>query len=324
MLGRCGTGPRGRHRNRSLPWLRIQTAYTWADYTFGTYRIPNGAATDTLDGKRLAGVPRHFFRGTATLTRGALMVELDQVTAGEMFGDDRNTLAIDGWGTGVTSVRSSVALSRGGMHFEPFVAINTSSIDGTIGVGQHQRCCRQGARAGAGQKWVRRTGSELGKAMTVEIREMTPPDWTPCARFMRRALRPPRRYLRDPAPSWITDATHLAVAYSSRSMRGGPRWAAFGCIGPCVYAGLRMSCLRGRRGARAGVVRRLLQALVEASERAGLWTIQAGIFPDTRPAWRSTPPRASALSGAASGSGKLDGRWRDTLLLERRSTSVGT
>ena len=123
----------GRVRNRGLeaglgaqpaPWLRLQGAYTLADYEFTEYRIPNGAVTDTLDGKRLAGVPKHFFRATATITAGALVLEADQMTAGEMYGDDRNTLKVDGWGAGVTSLRVSASLTRGTMRLEPFGAVN--------------------------------------------------------------------------------------------------------------------------------------------------------------------------------------------------------
>ena len=56
----------GKLRNRGIeagvgaglwPWLRLQGAYTYADYRFTKYRVPNGATTDSLDGKRLAGVP---------------------------------------------------------------------------------------------------------------------------------------------------------------------------------------------------------------------------------------------------------------------------
>ena len=123
----------GRVRNRGLeaglavqpaPWLRIQSAYTLADYEFTEYRIPNGPVTDTLDGKRLAGVPKHFFRATATVTRGGMMVELDQMTAGEMYGDDRNTLPVQGWGAGVTSLRASASFTRGRVRLAPFGAVN--------------------------------------------------------------------------------------------------------------------------------------------------------------------------------------------------------
>jgi iron complex outermembrane receptor protein len=123
----------GRVRNRGLEaglgvqparWLRLQGAYTLADYEFTEYRIPNGAVTDTLDGKRLAGVPRHFFRATATLTRGGLVMEVDQMSAGEMYGDDRNTLRVEGWGAGVTSLRASASFTRGRVRLAPFGALH--------------------------------------------------------------------------------------------------------------------------------------------------------------------------------------------------------
>jgi iron complex outermembrane receptor protein len=69
-------------------------------------------------------VPRHFFRATAAATFGSLVIEADQTTAGEMFGDDRNTQKIEGWGTGVTSLRASAGFHRGRVHLEPFAAIN--------------------------------------------------------------------------------------------------------------------------------------------------------------------------------------------------------
>jgi len=79
--------------------------------------------TDTLDGRRLAGVPRHFFRSTASLVWRGAAVELDQTTAGVSYGDDKNTLKVDGWGAGVTTVRVSWAVSSGALRFEPFAAV---------------------------------------------------------------------------------------------------------------------------------------------------------------------------------------------------------
>lgn len=123
----------GRVRNRGLeaglgaspaPWLLLEGAYTLADYEFTEYRIPNGTVIDTLDGKRLAGVPKHFFRATATLTLGRLVLEADQTTAGEMYGDDRNTLRVEGWGAGVTSLRASGSLNLGAVRLSPFGAVN--------------------------------------------------------------------------------------------------------------------------------------------------------------------------------------------------------
>jgi iron complex outermembrane receptor protein len=131
--GRAFFANAGKVRNRGIEaglgvspwhWLRLQGAYAFADYEFSEYRIPNGATTDTLDGKRLAGVPRHFLRATLTVRRGPVVVELDQTTAGEVFADDRNTQRVDGWGLGVTSARVSGSAGLGALQFEPFVAAN--------------------------------------------------------------------------------------------------------------------------------------------------------------------------------------------------------
>ena len=131
--GRAFFANAGKVRNRGIEaglgvspwsWLRFQGAYTFADYEFSEYRIPNGATTDTLDGKRLAGVPRHFLRATLTARRGPVVIELDQTTAGEVFADDRNTQKVDGWGLGITSARVSGSGDMGALRLEPFVAAN--------------------------------------------------------------------------------------------------------------------------------------------------------------------------------------------------------
>ena len=123
----------GRVRNRGIEaglgaspwsWLTLRGAYTFADYSFSEYRIPNGAATDTLDGKRLAGVPKHFFRATLAVSQGPVVAELDQLTAGSVFADDRNTQRVDGWGVGVTSLRLSATAQWGGLRLQPFGALN--------------------------------------------------------------------------------------------------------------------------------------------------------------------------------------------------------
>jgi len=68
-------------------------------------------------------VPRHFFRATAALTWRSAVVELDQTTAGVSYGDDKNTLKVDGWGAGVTAVRVSGGITSGALRFEPFAAV---------------------------------------------------------------------------------------------------------------------------------------------------------------------------------------------------------
>jgi L-amino acid N-acyltransferase YncA len=73
-----------------------------------------------------------------------------------------------------------------------------------------------------------------------------------------------------------------------------------------------------------GVGRTLLLALVNASERAGLWTLRAGIFPENEASIRLHESCGFRLLGTHERIGQMpDGRWRDVVLYERRSEIVG-
>jgi L-amino acid N-acyltransferase YncA len=75
---------------------------------------------------------------------------------------------------------------------------------------------------------------------------------------------------------------------------------------------------------RRGVGGALLDRLVEESERAGLWTLTAGIFPENEASIALHERCGFALIGVRRRVGRMaDGRWRDVLLYERRSPTVG-
>jgi L-amino acid N-acyltransferase YncA len=72
-----------------------------------------------------------------------------------------------------------------------------------------------------------------------------------------------------------------------------------------------------------GVGTALLRALIEASERAGIWTLQGSIFPEngaSRALFRACGFREV---GRRERIGRLSGVWRDTILVEHRSRVVG-
>jgi phosphinothricin acetyltransferase len=71
-----------------------------------------------------------------------------------------------------------------------------------------------------------------------------------------------------------------------------------------------------------GVGRALLDALVDGSERVGIWTIQAGIFPENEASLRLHRRCGFRTVGVRERVGRLDGVWRDVVLLERRSPVV--
>ncbi|HVH52135.1 MAG TPA: GNAT family N-acetyltransferase, partial [Gaiellaceae bacterium] len=82
-----------------------------------------------------------------------------------------------------------------------------------------------------------------------------------------------------------------------------------------VYVG---EWARGR-----GVGRVLLEELIARSEAAGIWTLQAGIFPENTASVRLHMVCGFRLVGVRERLGVVDGHWRDVLLLERRSEVVG-
>lgn len=66
----------------------------------------------------------------------------------------------------------------------------------------------------------------------------------------------------------------------------------------------------------------LLQELVAESEANKFWTLQAGIFPENEGSVRIHEKAGFRLVGKREKIGQMNGRWRDTLLMERRSTSI--
>ena len=67
----------------------------------------------------------------------------------------------------------------------------------------------------------------------------------------------------------------------------------------------------------------LLQSLVEQSERCGIWTLQAGIFPENVPSVALHKSCGFREVGLRQKLAQRNGVWRDVLLLERRSSQVG-
>ncbi len=105
------------------PWLGASLAWTESRFRFVSYVASRTSAiSDTLDGKRVAGVPDRFVRGALRLTPGAWTLEVEQTWSGPMYGDDRNTVLVDGWSS--VSVRAGWQGTIGGTRVAPFVAVN--------------------------------------------------------------------------------------------------------------------------------------------------------------------------------------------------------
>jgi L-amino acid N-acyltransferase YncA len=128
------------------------------------------------------------------------------------------------------------------------------------------------------------------------------------------------------APDWDQwDAAHLAehrlVATIDGEIVG---WTAMSPVSDrCVYAGVAEHSVyvhpahRGR-----GVGRALLEALIASTEAVGIWTIQTGIFPENTASVELHQRCGFRIVGRRERIGQLNGDWRDTLFLERRSRLV--
>ncbi len=117
-----------------MSWLELRAAWTLADYRFTDYVISLTATTaDTLNGNRLAGVPRQALRLGARMTWGAASFDIDHSSQGEMFGDDRNLVPVAGWRAGQLNVRAAWTQRIAGWRAEPFVSVQNALNTAYVG-----------------------------------------------------------------------------------------------------------------------------------------------------------------------------------------------
>jgi phosphinothricin acetyltransferase len=102
-------------------------------------------------------------------------------------------------------------------------------------------------------------------------------------------------------------------------------WAALTPVSDrCAYSGVaEVSVYVGADARGQGIGRSLLEALIAGSESAGIWTLQAGIFPENVASVQLHLACGFRQVGVRERLGRLHGTWRDVAFLERRSDSVG-
>jgi L-amino acid N-acyltransferase YncA len=165
--------------------------------------------------------------------------------------------------------------------------------------------------------------------MNYVVAEMKAVDWEQVRSIYLEGIATGHATFETDAPTWEKwDAGHLRKArLVARSVEGDILgWAALSRVSDrCVYGGVaEVSVYVGARGRGRGIGRALLEALIEASERNEIWTLQAGIFPENAASVKLHLSCGFREVGRRERIGKLHGVWRDTLLLERRSRSIGT
>jgi L-amino acid N-acyltransferase YncA len=161
------------------------------------------------------------------------------------------------------------------------------------------------------------------------ISQMTAADWPAAARIYEAGIAGGNATFELAAPSWERwCATHVEEMCLLARAEGADvlGWAALGRGSAReVYRGVaEISIYVGPEHAGQGVGRALLSALIEASERAGFWTLDAGIFPENAASIALHESCGFRLRGVRERVGQMpDGRWRDVQMYERRSAVIG-
>jgi L-amino acid N-acyltransferase YncA len=160
----------------------------------------------------------------------------------------------------------------------------------------------------------------------VEICDMRVDDWPAVREVYAQGIATGQATFEERPPSWTEwDRDHLAMCRLVARRDGAV--VAFAALSPVskrhVYRGVAEVTLYvavAERG--TGVGRRLGEALVQASERAGIWTLEGWIFPENEASLALCDALGCRVVGVRERLGRMGDRWRDVALVERRSGQI--
>jgi len=157
----------------------------------------------------------------------------------------------------------------------------------------------------------------------ISIRLMNEADYAKVASIYQQGMDSKQATFETKAPEWdsfngkFLDFAKF-VAIQDNEIVG---WAGLSSVSSrCVYSGVCEVTVyvdETKRG--LGIGKKLLNHLVELSERNNIWTLQAGIFPENKGSVKIHTDNGFRIVGYREKIGKMGEVWRDTLLLERRS-----
>jgi phosphinothricin acetyltransferase len=178
------------------------------------------------------------------------------------------------------------------------------------------------------EKTVSGTVTEFGAGPTAAtaVRALRHDDWPAVKRIYAAGIAGGDATFETETPFWEDwDGAHLE-GHRLVALRRGEvvGWAALSRVSARdCYAGVaEVSVYVAPDAQGAGVGTALLERLVTDAELAGIWTLQAGIFPENETSLALHRRLGFRIVGVRVAVGRLNGRWRDVVLLERRSEVI--
>ena len=159
------------------------------------------------------------------------------------------------------------------------------------------------------------------------IEPMSAGDWPAVRAIYLEGIATGAATFETEAPSWEEwDAAHLSFA--RLVARAGDHVSGWAALSPVsrrkAYAGVAEVSVYVAADSRGkGVGRALLDRLIQESEQNGIWTLQAAVFPENAATLALHQRCGFREIGRRERISTLNGSWRDTILLERRSRTVG-
>jgi L-amino acid N-acyltransferase YncA len=164
--------------------------------------------------------------------------------------------------------------------------------------------------------------------VSIKIGTFQPSDWKAVRRIYTQGIAMGLATFETTAPEWSDwDSTHLPAPRLVAVSRGWVvGWAALSPVSarPAYRGVAEVSVYVAEDQRGQGVGSALLRRLIEESEAAGIWMLQAAVFPENVDSVRLHVQAGFREVGTRERLGQLNGEWRDVLLLERRSARVGT
>ncbi|HZQ64039.1 MAG TPA: GNAT family N-acetyltransferase [Gaiellaceae bacterium] len=152
---------------------------------------------------------------------------------------------------------------------------------------------------------------------------MTPVDWPLVAAIYAEGIATGNATFDAEPPSWAEwDASHLPDPRLASELGGEVvGWAALAPTSrrACYRGVAEVSVYVAAQARGRGVGSALLRSLVRQAEQAGIWTIQASIFPENVASVELHRRCGFRVVGLRERIARLDGAWRDTVLMERRA-----